>query len=253
MCSAFQTRSRPACSTWTACSRRPPTSTPGRGRRCSTRFLDERGEPPFELPRDYDEFVDGKPRFDGVRSFLQARGIAAREPLVRTPRRRQERPRARRPRAGRRRGLRGLGPLRRGGARRRACDAPSSRRARTPVRCSRPPGSTTSSRRSSTVTPPSARGCRASPPRTCSSRAPARSARAPRDGAVFEDALAGVEAGVPGGFGFVVGVDRSGQADALRAARRRRRRRGPRRAAGAARDRRGRLRGRRRGRCPSAG
>jgi beta-phosphoglucomutase-like phosphatase (HAD superfamily) len=33
---------------------------------------------------------------------------------------------------------------------------------------------------------------------------------------VFEDALAGVAAGKAGGFGFVVGVDRLGQADALR-------------------------------------
>jgi beta-phosphoglucomutase family hydrolase len=35
--------------------------------------------------------------------------------------------------------------------------------------------------------------------------------------AVFEDALAGVEAGRSGDFGFVVGVDRVGQGDALRA------------------------------------
>jgi len=34
--------------------------------------------------------------------------------------------------------------------------------------------------------------------------------------AVFEDALAGVEAGRTGHFGYVVGVDRTGQADALR-------------------------------------
>jgi HAD superfamily hydrolase (TIGR01509 family) len=34
--------------------------------------------------------------------------------------------------------------------------------------------------------------------------------------AVFEDALAGVEAGRAGGFGYVVGVDRLGQARALR-------------------------------------
>jgi HAD superfamily hydrolase (TIGR01509 family) len=33
---------------------------------------------------------------------------------------------------------------------------------------------------------------------------------------VFEDALAGVESGKAGGFGFVVGVDRLGQAEALR-------------------------------------
>lgn len=37
------------------------------------------------------------------------------------------------------------------------------------------------------------------------------------DAAVFEDALSGVQAGKAGGFGYVVGVDRAGQADALRA------------------------------------
>jgi beta-phosphoglucomutase family hydrolase len=39
----------------------------------------------------------------------------------------------------------------------------------------------------------------------------------PSRAAVFEDALAGVEAGRAGGFGFVVGVDRIGQAEALKA------------------------------------
>ena len=39
----------------------------------------------------------------------------------------------------------------------------------------------------------------------------------PDHAAVFEDALSGVEAGRAGGFGFVVGVDRVGQAEALRA------------------------------------
>jgi beta-phosphoglucomutase family hydrolase len=38
----------------------------------------------------------------------------------------------------------------------------------------------------------------------------------PRAAVVFEDALAGVQAGQAGKFGFVVGVDRVGQADALR-------------------------------------
>jgi beta-phosphoglucomutase family hydrolase len=37
----------------------------------------------------------------------------------------------------------------------------------------------------------------------------------PASAAVFEDALAGVEAGRAGGFGFVVGVDRVGQREAL--------------------------------------
>jgi beta-phosphoglucomutase family hydrolase len=39
---------------------------------------------------------------------------------------------------------------------------------------------------------------------------------APANSAVFEDALAGVAAGRAGGFGFVVGVNRADQADALR-------------------------------------
>jgi len=39
---------------------------------------------------------------------------------------------------------------------------------------------------------------------------------APGEAAVFEDALAGVEAGRAGGFACVVGVDRVGQAEALR-------------------------------------
>jgi HAD superfamily hydrolase (TIGR01509 family) len=39
---------------------------------------------------------------------------------------------------------------------------------------------------------------------------------APAEAAVFEDALAGVEAGRAGHFGFVVGVDRVGHAAALR-------------------------------------
>ena len=44
-------------------------------------FLRERaertGEPfePFDRPTDYDEYVDGKPRLDGVRSFPESRGI----------------------------------------------------------------------------------------------------------------------------------------------------------------------------------
>lgn len=40
----------------------------------------------------------------------------------------------------------------------------------------------------------------------------------PADSVVFEDALAGVESGKAGGFAYVVGVDRAGHADALKAA-----------------------------------
>jgi beta-phosphoglucomutase-like phosphatase (HAD superfamily) len=38
----------------------------------------------------------------------------------------------------------------------------------------------------------------------------------PQEAVVFEDALAGVEAGRAGGFRYVVGIDRAGQAAALR-------------------------------------
>lgn len=44
-------------------------------------FLDERADragenhSPFDAEADYDRYVDGKPRYDGVRSFLAARGI----------------------------------------------------------------------------------------------------------------------------------------------------------------------------------
>jgi beta-phosphoglucomutase family hydrolase len=47
--------------------------------------------------------------------------------------------------------------------------------------------------------------------------AAARIGATPAQCAVFEDALAGVAAGRAGDFGFVVGVDRVGQADALHA------------------------------------
>jgi beta-phosphoglucomutase family hydrolase len=38
---------------------------------------DREGEPfvPFDAGEDYNEYVDGKPRYEGVRSFLQSRGI----------------------------------------------------------------------------------------------------------------------------------------------------------------------------------
>src|SRR5947209_17839819 len=34
---------------------------------------------PFDPVADYDEYVDGKPRYDGVRSFLASRGITLAE------------------------------------------------------------------------------------------------------------------------------------------------------------------------------
>jgi beta-phosphoglucomutase family hydrolase len=48
-------------------------------------FLEKRAEAkgekfvPFDSDTDYNEYVDGKPRYDGVRSFLASRGIALSE------------------------------------------------------------------------------------------------------------------------------------------------------------------------------
>lgn len=41
------------------------------------RRAEQRGEPfePFTVEEDYKTYVDGRPRYDGVRSFLQSRGI----------------------------------------------------------------------------------------------------------------------------------------------------------------------------------
>ncbi|OFZ18837.1 MAG: hypothetical protein A2X94_01005 [Bdellovibrionales bacterium GWB1_55_8] len=42
----------------------------------ATRPLDEAARGPFDEKRDYFRYVDGKPREDGVRSFLESRGIS---------------------------------------------------------------------------------------------------------------------------------------------------------------------------------
>ena len=38
-------------------------------------YLRPRGQPPFDIVTDYPRYVDGRPREDGVRSFLASRGI----------------------------------------------------------------------------------------------------------------------------------------------------------------------------------
>ncbi len=62
--------------TWTACSPRPPWCTPPPGSRPSTRFSPEESArtgttyAPFDPESDYEKYVDGEPRADGVRNFL---------------------------------------------------------------------------------------------------------------------------------------------------------------------------------------
>ena len=46
-------------------------------KRMFDQFLRERhpAQPPFDIDSDYKKYVDGKPRYEGVRSFLESRGI----------------------------------------------------------------------------------------------------------------------------------------------------------------------------------
>lgn len=179
-------------------------------------YLSEIGEPPFALPRDYDEYVDGRPRLDGVRSFLASRGIDPDEALVRT--------------LGDRKNARVLELIRAGGvsvydgsaryvaaardAGLRRAVVSSSANAREILRAARIDG----------LFEDVVDGIVAAREHLPGKPAPdmflagARAlASAPAATAVFEDALAGVQAARAGAFGHVVGVDRSGQADALRA------------------------------------
>ncbi|HWC37925.1 MAG TPA: beta-phosphoglucomutase family hydrolase [Acidimicrobiales bacterium] len=187
---------------------------------------EQRGEPfvPFDAHSDYDEYVDGKPRMDGVRSFLTARGIELPEGGHDDP-----------PTADT---VNGLGNrknelvLRR--IREQGVEAyPGSVRYVGAVRDAGLHRAVVSSsanchdvlvaagidelfeRRIDGIVA-EAQHLKGKPaPDTFLAGARALGVD-PAGAAVFEDALAGVAAGRAGEFGFVVGVDRVGQADALR-------------------------------------
>jgi beta-phosphoglucomutase family hydrolase len=179
-------------------------------------FLRERGEPPFELPRDYDEYVDGKPRLDGVRAFLASRGIAADDELVRT--------------LGDRKNELVLTHIRTEGVKvyegsvryveaahdagLRCAVVSSSANAREVLRAAKIEQLFEAVVDGIVAAREGLPGKPA--PDTFIAGARALDAQPP-DAVVFEDALVGVEAGRRGGFGFVVGVDRTGQAEALKA------------------------------------
>ena len=144
--------SAPVSSTSTGSSRRPRRCTPRRGRRCSTTYLRQRdgdGFTPFDLHDDYDRFVDGLPRADGVRTFLRSRGIELPEGEPRRPADGRDRQRAGQPQErhrpaadppGRGRGLRGVGPATCTPCAPPGCAPPSSPRAPTRPRSCRSPG-----------------------------------------------------------------------------------------------------------------
>ena len=176
---------------------------------------------------DYFAHVDGKPRYDGVRDLLTARGIRLPEgdpsdPPERRHRVRpgqpQERRLQRRARARRRHGLPRLGRAARRAA--RAADAARgrlvvgqrARRARggRPRRPVRRPWSTAGS--------PTALGLPGKPAPDTFVHAATECGTAPARSVVVEDAVSGVRAGAAGAFGLVIGVDRGAGADALTAA-----------------------------------
>jgi len=193
-------------------------------------FLRERsrqaGEPfvPFDPVADYENYVDGKPRADGTRSFLQSRGINLPEGDPDDPPTAQT--------------VHGLSNRKNEILLRRiqtdGVEAyPGSVRY---VRAARDAGL----RRAVVSSSANCRDVLASAhvedlfevgidglvaerehlrgkPAPDTFLAGARALQLePGEAAVFEDALAGVAAGRAGQFGFVVGVDRVGQADALR-------------------------------------
>jgi beta-phosphoglucomutase family hydrolase len=184
------------------------------------------GEPfvPFDQVREYNLYVDGRPRADGTRAFLQSRGINLPEGQPSDP-----------PGAETVHGLSNrkneilLERLRSGGV----AVYPGSARYLRAVREAGLQRAVVSASANTRQVLEAAgiadefdvcidgviaarEGLRGKPAPDTYLAAARRLGVEPRQAAVFEDALAGVEAGHAGSFGFVVGVDRAGQADALR-------------------------------------
>jgi beta-phosphoglucomutase family hydrolase len=179
---------------------------------------------PFDPVMDYDDYVDGKPRYDGVRSFLSARGIALPEGEETDP-----------PDAetvaglGNRKNEMVLRMIRHDGVEAYEGSVRYVRAARA-AGLARAVVSSSSNCREVLVAAgiddlfeQRIDGVVAEREHLKGKPAPdtfVAGARAlgvvPKQAAVFEDALAGVAAGRAGGFAYVVGVDRVGQAEALR-------------------------------------
>jgi beta-phosphoglucomutase family hydrolase len=184
------------------------------------------GEPfePFDRPTDYDEYVDGLPRLDGVRSFLQSRGI---ELPMGSP---SDPPKAETIHAlGTRKNNLVLELIREQGVEpyegsvRFAESARDEGLRRAVVSSSTNCHDVLMAAGIDHLFEARVDGVVAERENLAGKPAPdtflegARLLGAePAEAAVFEDAQAGVEAGRAGNFGWVVGVDRTGQAEALR-------------------------------------
>jgi beta-phosphoglucomutase family hydrolase len=189
-------------------------------------FLEKRGEKPFDLVHDYDEYVDGKPRLDGVRDFLASRGIELPEgspdddPDPADADTVQGLANAKNEIVLRliehdgveayEGSVRYLHAARDAGLRRAVV---SSSHNCHDVLVAAGIEDLLEVRVDGVVA--EERKLRGKPAPDTFLEAARILGVAPEQAAVFEDALAGVQAGHDGGFGFVVGVDRAGQRDAL--------------------------------------
>jgi beta-phosphoglucomutase family hydrolase len=185
------------------------------------------GDPfvPFDRGRDYADYVDGRPRADGVRTFLASRGITLPEGSRTDP-----------PSAqtvwglGNRKNQMLLRRIREEGVEPYP-DAVTYLRAARDAGLGRAVVSSSANCHEVLVGAGLAdlievevdgvvaarEGLRGKPEPDTFLAAARRLGVRPEQAAVFEDATAGVQAGRAGGFGCVVGVDRIGHADALRA------------------------------------
>jgi beta-phosphoglucomutase family hydrolase len=177
-------------------------------------YLAEHDQPPFDLHDDYDEYVDGKPRDAGVRDFLASRGIQVSDAEVK--------------RLGDRKNALVQDVIRRDGVEAypgsvrylRAAKDAGLRRA--VVSSSHNCQDVLEAAGIADYLEERVDGNVADELHLKGKPAPdtflagaRRLGVEPAQAAVFEDALAGVEAGRAGHFGYVVGVDRAGQRDAL--------------------------------------
>jgi beta-phosphoglucomutase family hydrolase len=180
---------------------------------------------PFDPVADYDEYVDGKPRYDGVRAFLDARGIELAQGTPDDPPRAETvdglgnrknelvleliRERGVEPYEG---SVRYVRAAREAGLRRAVVSSSTNCRE---ILVAAGMADLFEERIDGVVAERDRLKGKPAPD-TFLAGARALGVR-PDQAAVFEDALAGVEAGRAGAFAFVVGVDRVGQAQALRA------------------------------------
>lgn len=177
-------------------------------------LLARAGQPPFDIASDYLGHVDGKPREDGVRSFLAARGIAADEDEVQALAAHKDALFHERLKDGVEvfpTSIALIRELRRRGVRTAVVSA-----SRNCVEVLRAAGALELFDARVDGNDAARLGLAGKPAPDTFLHAAQLLGVTPARAAVVEDALAGVAAGRAGGFAAVIGVDRAGQARALR-------------------------------------